>query len=81
MDANAKNGRADLSQKIVEFWHTKCHAVTNYFLKHNIGLGSAVVMTMYKLGFPEARADWIAKNGVQTHAFPKEGEYIAKKAK
>lgn len=50
-------------------------------LQHNIGLGSAVVMTMYKLGFPEARADWIAKNGVQTHAFPKEGEYIAKKAK
>ena len=33
-----------------------------YALQHNIGLGSAVVMTLYKLGFPEARAEWLKNN-------------------
>jgi len=48
-------------------------------LQHNIGLGSAVVITMYKLGFPEERAAWVAKNGPQIHAMPKEGKYLEKK--
>lgn len=50
-------------------------------LQHNIGLGSAAVVTMYKLGFPEERAAWVAKNGTPLHALPKEGKYIEKKKK
>ena len=30
-------------------------------LQHNLGLGGAVVLTMYKLGFPEARKQWLSK--------------------
>merc|ERR1711970_65293 len=48
-------------------------------LQHNIGLGSAVVITAYKLGFPEARAEYVAANGPQVHAQPVEGKYIEKK--
>ncbi|CBY08228.1 unnamed protein product [Oikopleura dioica] len=50
-------------------------------VQHNIGLGSAVVITAYKLGFPEVRKDWVAQNGLPTHALPKEGEYLAPKKK
>uniref|UniRef100_H2ZML9 Sterol carrier protein 2 n=1 Tax=Ciona savignyi TaxID=51511 RepID=H2ZML9_CIOSA len=28
-------------------------------LQHNLGLGGAVVVTMYKLGFPQARKQWL----------------------
>jgi sterol carrier protein 2 len=47
-----------------------------YALQHNIGLGSAVVMTLYKLGFPEARAEWLKNNQMPAHAQPKQGVYI-----
>ena len=50
-------------------------------IQHNIGLGSAVVITMYKLGFPEARAAYVAEHGPQIHAMPAEGKYIEKKKK
>jgi sterol carrier protein 2 len=50
-------------------------------LQHNIGLGSAAVVTAYKLGFPEARAEWVKANGPQVHAQPMEGKYIEKKKK
>uniref|UniRef100_H2ZL64 propanoyl-CoA C-acyltransferase n=1 Tax=Ciona savignyi TaxID=51511 RepID=H2ZL64_CIOSA len=30
-------------------------------LQHNLGLGGAVVVTMYKLGFPQARKEWMKK--------------------
>merc|ERR1712168_1300475 len=32
-------------------------------LQHNLGLGGAVVLTMYKLGFPQARKEWLEKMG------------------
>merc|ERR1712150_344835 len=32
-------------------------------LQHNLGLGGAVVLAMYKLGFPEARKQWLEKMG------------------
>jgi len=50
-------------------------------VQHNIGLGSAVVITAYKLGFSAERKDWVATNGLPTHALPKEGEYLAPKKK
>merc|ERR1719201_1174840 len=40
-------------------------------VQHNIGLGSAVVITAYKLGFPAERKDWVAANGLPTHALPR----------
>lgn len=46
-----------------------------YALQHNIGLGSAVVMTLYKLGFPEARAEWLKNNEQPVHPGPVIGEY------
>jgi len=46
-----------------------------YALQHNIGLGSAVVMTLYKLGFPEARAEWLKNNEQPVHPEPVIGEY------
>jgi len=46
-----------------------------YALQHNIGLGSAVVMTLYKLGFPEARAEWLKNNDQPVHPGPVIGEY------
>ena len=40
-----------------------------YALQHNIGLGSAVVMTLYKLGFPEARAEWLKEKEISSLDF------------
>jgi len=32
-------------------------------LQHNLGIGGAVVLTMYKLGFPDKRAAWLKRQG------------------
>jgi len=50
-------------------------------LQHNLGLGSAIVCTLYRLGFPEAHQAELAKNGPKVHPMPIQGEMIPKKAK
>lgn len=32
-------------------------------LQHNLGIGGAVVLTMYKMGFPQARKEWLNRMG------------------
>ncbi|CAK8689141.1 unnamed protein product [Clavelina lepadiformis] len=39
-------------------------------LQHNLGIGGAVVLTMYKLGFPEARKEWLKRQGGQPREHP-----------
>jgi len=50
-------------------------------MQHNLGLGSAIICTLYKLGFPEAHAKFVAKNGQRTHPMPIAGEMIPKPSK
>jgi len=50
-------------------------------LQHNLGIGGAVVLTMYKLGFPQARKEWLARNGnvVPVHPQPVQGRLEMRK--
>jgi len=50
-------------------------------LQHNLGIGGAVVLTMYKLGFPQARKEWLARNGnvVPVHPLPVQGRLEMRK--
>lgn len=48
-------------------------------LQHNLGLHTAIVCTMYKHGFPEARDEFIKENGKQVYPKPIIGEYIPRK--
>jgi len=50
-------------------------------MQHNLGLGSAIICTLYKLGFPEAHAAARAQNGPKTHPMPIQGEMVPKPAK
>ncbi|XP_078484945.1 sterol carrier protein 2-like [Ciona intestinalis] len=49
-------------------------------LQHNLGLGGAVVISMYKLGFPVARKEWIKKQGghPRIHPQPIKGQLVAR---
>ncbi|XP_078484988.1 sterol carrier protein 2 isoform X2 [Ciona intestinalis] len=47
-------------------------------LQHNLGIGGAVVVTMYKLGFPEARKEWLKRQPEPPiHPQPTKGQFIA----
>uniref|UniRef100_H2ZML8 Sterol carrier protein 2 n=1 Tax=Ciona savignyi TaxID=51511 RepID=H2ZML8_CIOSA len=48
-------------------------------LQHNLGLGGAVVVTMYKLGFPQARKQWLERQGghPRIHSQPIKGQLVA----
>lgn len=39
-------------------------------VQHNLGIGGAVVVTMYRLGFPEARKRYVQKHGGHPHEHP-----------
>jgi len=50
-------------------------------LQHNLGIGGAVVLTMYRLGFPEARAKWLQRQGnmAPVHPQPQAGTLVAQR--
>nr|CAB3265901.1 non-specific lipid-transfer protein-like [Phallusia mammillata] len=50
-------------------------------LQHNLGLGGAVVLTMYRLGFPQARKEWLKKQGSypRVHPQPVVGNLVGSK--
>jgi len=50
-------------------------------LQHNLGLHTAITVTMYRLGFPSEHSEWVKKNGSGVHPMPIVGEYYPKKPK
>jgi len=48
-------------------------------LQHNLGIGGAVVLTMYRLGFPQARTQWLKRQGniEPIHPQPSFGTLVA----
>lgn len=48
-------------------------------LQHNLGIGGAVVLTMYKLGFPAQREQWLKKHGsfAPVHPQPVAGRLVS----